>query len=132
VQPASTAVKLTLLGIPIAVGVSGAFPLAAGAPTAQNFTQSDIDNGAIHSASGNGGLLSGLAGQIHFDLPGGLGVVVTNLLNPVLNLLRPILVAAVSPLDGTVDTLLRTLGLRLGTIDTVVHGARCGTPTLVT
>jgi uncharacterized membrane protein len=132
VQPASGAVTLKILGIPLSVGVSGTFPLAAGAPTAQNFTQSDIDNGVIHSASGNGGLLSGLAGQIHFDPPGGLGTLVTNLLNPVLDLLRPILVGVVSPLDSTVDTLLRTLGLRLGTIDTVVHGARCATPTLVT
>ncbi|HEY4265595.1 MAG TPA: pilus assembly protein TadG-related protein [Micropepsaceae bacterium] len=132
VQPASAAVKLTILTIPIAVGVSGTFPLAAGAPTAQNFTKSDIDNGIVHSASGNGGLLSGLAGQIHFDSPGGLGGVITALLNPILDLLRPLLVGIIAPLDGTVDTLLRTLGLRLGTIDTVVHGARCGTPTLVT
>jgi uncharacterized membrane protein len=132
VQPASGAVTLKILGIPLSIGVSGTFPLAAGAPTAQNFTQNDIDNGVVHSASGNGGLLSGLAGQIQFDPPGGLGTLVTNLLNPILNLLRPILVGVVSPLDSTVDTLLRTLGLRLGTIDTVVHGARCGTPTLVT
>jgi uncharacterized membrane protein len=131
VQPASGAVTLKILGIPISVGVSGAFPLAAGAPATQDFTQSDIDNNVVKSSSGSGGLLSGLGGQIQFVSPGGLTGLVTGTLNPILDLLRPILVTALSALDGQVDTLLRTLGLRLGTIDTVVHGVRCGTPTLV-
>jgi uncharacterized membrane protein len=49
-----------------------------------------------------------------------------------LDLLKPILTTAFSALDTQTDTLLRSLGLRLGVIDTVVHGVRCSTPTLVT
>lgn len=131
VQPASGAVTLKILGIPLSVGVAGTFPVAAGAPVAQDFTQGDIDNGLAKSSAAGGGLLSGLAGQIQFVLPGGLGALVAGTLNSILDLLRPILVTALSTLDGQVDTLLRALGLRLGTIDTVVHGVRCGTPTLV-
>jgi uncharacterized membrane protein len=131
VQPASGAITLKILGIPLSVGVAGTFSLAAGAPATRDFTQGDIDDGIVKSSSGGGGLLSGLAGQIQFVAPTGLGTLVAGTLNSVLDLLRPILVTALSTLDGQVDTLLRALGLRLGTIDTVVHGVRCGIPTLV-
>jgi uncharacterized membrane protein len=132
VQPASNAVALQLLGIPLSIGVTGVFPIGAGAPVSQNFTQSDIDNQVIQSASANSALLSGLAGQIHFVSPNGLSGLITGLLNPVLNLLNPILAAALTPLDGTLNALLGALGVKLGAIDTVVRGVRCGTPMLVT
>jgi len=85
----------------------------------------------VKSASGNSTIFSGLAGNLNFVPPGGLGLL-SGTVTSVLGLLKPILVTALGALDGQTDTLFRSLGLRLGIIDTVVHGVRCGTPTLVT
>ena len=138
-QPAGI-VTISVLGIPVAVTASGSNTVAAGAPTTENFTQADINAGTVKSASGSGAgtLISGLAPNMDLNTTllssGGL---LTATINSTLNLtvkplLRPVLVSLLSALDAPVDTLLRSLGLRLGVIDTVVHGVRCGTPTLVT
>ena len=128
---AATAVTVTIGVIPITVGVTGPTSSSSGSATTENFTQADIDNGTVKSASGNSTLLSGLIANLTFVPPSGLGLL-TGTLNTVLGLLKPILVTTLSPLDGQIDTLLRSLGLRLGIIDTVVHGVRCSAPTLVT
>jgi uncharacterized membrane protein len=39
--------------------------------------------------------------------------------------------AAATPIDGLLNGVLTTLGLRLGQADTWVMGVRCGTPSLV-
>jgi uncharacterized membrane protein len=129
---ATAGVKITIVGAPILVGVSGTYSPSAASATTENFTQADIDNGTVKSASGNTAILSGLMAAIHFNLPGGLGFLVSGTVNNVLDLLKPILTTAFFALDTQTDTLLRSLGLRLGVIDTVVHGVRCSTPTLVT
>jgi uncharacterized membrane protein len=139
IQPA-TVVTISVLGIPVAITASGSLSVAAGAPTNQNFTQADITAGTVKSASGSaaGAIFSGLVPNMTLNTTllssGGL---LTNTINNTLNatilpLLRPVLVNLLSALDAPTDTLLRSLGLRLGIIDTVVHGVRCGTPTLVT
>jgi uncharacterized membrane protein len=46
---------------------------------------------------------------------------------PLYTVLRPVL----SSLDGTIDGLLRTLGVQLGYVDVAVTGVRCGHPVLV-
>lgn len=139
VQPA-TVVTISVLGIPVAITASGVLTVAAGAPTNENFTQADITAGTVKSASGSaaGAIFSGLVPNMTLNTTllssGGL---LTNTINNTLNatilpLLRPVLVNLLSALDAPTDTLLRSLGLRLGIIDTVIHGVRCGTPTLVT
>ena len=139
IQPA-TIVTISVLGIPVAIAASGSSSVAAGAPTPQNFTQADITAGTVKSTSGSGAgtLISGLAPNMTLTTTllssgGLLTTTINNTLNAtVLPLLRPVLVSLLSALDAPVDTLLRSLGLRLGVMDTVVHGVRCGTPTLVT
>ncbi|MBN9545413.1 MAG: hypothetical protein J0I19_08060 [Alphaproteobacteria bacterium] len=139
VQPAGI-VTISVLGIPVAVTASGSSSVAAGTPIQENFTQADITAGTVKSASGSGAgnIISGLVPNMTLSTTllssgGLLTSTINNTLNvTVLPLLRPVLVSLLSSLDAPVDTLLRSLGLRLGVMDTVVHGVRCGTPTLVT
>jgi uncharacterized membrane protein len=139
VQPTAI-VTISVLGIPVAIAASGSNAVGAGAPTAENFTEADITAGNVKSASGSGSgtVISGLVPNMTLTTTllssgGLLTATINNTLNAtVLPLLRPVLVSLLSALDAPVDTLLRTLGLRLGVMDTVVHGVRCGTPTLVT
>jgi len=139
IQPAGV-VTISVLGIPVAIAASGSSSVAAGAPTAENFTQADITAGTVKSASGSGAgtIISGLVPNMTLTTTllssgGLLTTTINNTLNAtILPLLRPVLVSLLSALDAPVDTLLRSLGLRLGVMDTVVHGVRCGTPTLVT
>ena len=53
-----------------------------------------------------------------------------NAVRTVMPLLRPLLASILSALDPTVDNLLQTLGLQLGTLDVTVHGVSCGRATL--
>jgi len=139
IQPA-VVVTISVLGIPVAIAASGTSSVAAGAPTLENFTQADITAGTVKSASGSGAgtVISGLVPNLTLTTTllssgGILTATINNTLSAtVLPLLRPVLISLLSALDAPVDTLLRSLGLRLGVIDTVVHGVRCGTPTLVT
>src|SRR5690606_1753744 len=47
------------------------------------------------------------------------------------NLLPPVLSPFLDPLDDALNSVLTTLGVRLGSMDMIVHGVRCNTPTLV-
>jgi len=132
-------VSLSVLGIPVSVSASGALTVAAGSPQNLDFSQSDIDTGAVKSvaASDSAHIFSGLINTLTLKTTllsdGGL---LTDTINATLNtivlpLIRPVLTAILTALDPAVDTLLKTLGLRLGTMDVTVHGVSCGVPTLV-
>jgi tight adherence protein G len=138
IQPATVAnivVNILGIGIPVAITATGSLPVAAGSGTNMNFTQSDIDAGTVKEAAGSdaGTIFSGLASSPGFTLSfsPSSGAIATILNGTVLPILKPLLVSILSDLDAPVDTLLRTLGLRLGVIDVVDHGVRCSAPTLV-
>ncbi len=138
IQPA-TVVTLSILGIPVSITANGSLAVASGPEADENFTQSDINSNTVKTASGSdaGVVFSGLANSLTLNATllssGGLltGTIDSTVNSTVLPLLRPVLVNILSALDPATDTLLRTIGLRLGVIDVVVHGVRCGTPTLV-
>ena len=130
-DPTITPATISLLGVTL--NVSGSYPVAAGPAEDLDFTQADIDSGAIHEAAGSdaGSAFSGLAGsgQVNVSVTaGGLSLYAT----PLQTLLQGLLSNILTNLDGPTDLLLRTLGLRLGVMDVAVHGVRCGIPTLVT
>jgi uncharacterized membrane protein len=52
-------------------------------------------------------------------------------LSTVLSQLTSSILGALSPLDSTLDALLGTLGIGVGEMDMIVHGAKCNAPTLV-
>ena len=129
-------VQLTVLGIPISISAAGSATLAqAPAPPGLNFTRTDIQTGAFHSAYGSDGghLLSGVADHLTLSVGGsGITGLVSSLVNgTVMPILRPLLVSILSSLDPTVDALLQTLGVKLGTLDVTVHGVACGRATIV-
>jgi uncharacterized membrane protein len=131
----ATVVQLTVLGIPLTIQASGSAAIAAGAATNLNFTQAGIQSGTLQTAIGSDGshLIGGLANNLTLTVNGsGITGVVTGLLNStVMPLLRPLLTSILSALDPTVDNLLRTVGLQLGTLDVTVHGVSCGRATIV-
>jgi uncharacterized membrane protein len=128
-------VQLTILGIPLTIEASGSVAIAAGAPTDLNFTQAGIQSGTLQTAFGSDGtqLIGGLANNLNLTVAGtGITGPVSGLVNStVMPLLRPLLASILSALDPTVDNLLETLGLQLGTLDVTVHGVSCGRATLV-
>jgi uncharacterized membrane protein len=134
---AAPVATITLLGIPIALNAGASLTVAGGAPTPLNFTQSQINAGTSQTASGSasGQIFSQLANSLTLTTAfngGALTTTINGLLNgTVLPLLKPLLVSILGALDPVTDTLLRTLGLRLGAIDVVVRGVACGVPTLV-
>ena len=99
------------------------------------FTRNDIQTGIFHSAAGSDGghLLSGVADHLTLSVGGsGITGLVSSLVNgTVMPILRPLLVSILSSLDPTVDALLQTLGVKLGTLDVTVHGVACGRATIV-
>ncbi|HTM77070.1 MAG TPA: pilus assembly protein TadG-related protein [Devosia sp.] len=128
-------VQLTILGIPLTIKASGSAAIATGATTDLNFTQTGIQSGALQTAFGSDGsqLIGGLANNLTLTVAGtGITGIVSGLVNStVVPLLRPLLASILSALDPTVDNLLQTLGLQIGTIDVTVHGVSCGRATLV-
>jgi uncharacterized membrane protein len=137
VQPSQAAVvQLTVLGIPIAISASGSSSLVQTTnPPGLTFTRNDIQTGIFHSAAGSDGghLLSGVADHLTLSVGGsGITGLVSSLVNgTVMPILRPLLVSILSSLDPTVDALLQTLGVKLGTLDVTVHGVACGRATIV-
>lgn len=133
---ATPIVALNVLGIPVSIKGGASLPLAAGSAS-RDFTQADIDAGTVKAAAGSdaGHVFSALAGRLTLAASSSGGVLASTIndivANTVTPLLRGTLVTLLTALDPVTDTLLKTLGLRLGTIDTVVHGVSCGVPTLV-
>jgi uncharacterized membrane protein len=136
VQPA-TIVLLNILGIPVSITATGSLPVAAGSQTDENFTQSDIDAGTAQTAAGSdsGAIFTNLGNTMHLSASfngGALTTTINSLLNnTVMPALQTELAMIMTQMDPAADTLLKTIGLRLGAMDVVVHGVRCGTPTLV-
>jgi uncharacterized membrane protein len=137
-QPANIAtVKVSILGlglVSVAITGSGSTLIGGASGASMDFTQGDIDAGTVREAAGStaGTVFSGLAPHITLGLSPNTGVVSSLINSTVLPVLNPLLTSILQNLDQPTDTLLRSLGLRLGVIDVVVHGVRCGTPTLVT
>jgi len=135
-QPA-TIVSLNILGIPVSITASSSLPAIQGSETGENFTQSDIDNNTPLTAAGSddGAIFANLASNMTLSASfkgGPLTGAINGLLNStVIPALKTQLAAIMTPMDSATDTLLKTIGLRLGAMDVIVHGVRCGTPTLV-
>ena len=131
-------VHLTLLGLPVAdVSASATANLGAGGPTQKNFTQNDIDNQVkkqITSGLGSADLVSGLVSTLNLNvtilnIPLGLtSAIITGVVNTIV---APALVSILNVVDGTIDSLLAVLGVKVGTLDMSVNGTSCGVPKLV-
>lgn len=88
-----------------------------------SFSRDDINNLGVHTIGGatDGVLLTDLASSLQLSVAG--ATVPSSLTDAV--------AAALAALDAPVTTLLRTLGVHLGDMDTMVNGAKCGVPLLV-
>jgi uncharacterized membrane protein len=125
---------LQIGAIPVAdLYLSGAYSLASGGPADVSFIQSDIDGMTVKSTSSDVAILSGLGGALEIEpvllgtsLPG-----LDALLSGVTSTLTSVASGVSASLDPVVDGLLTTLGVRLGSMDMIVHGTRCNTPVLV-
>lgn len=121
------------------VYVSGEVSVAGGGEVPVNFTQDDIDNNEMKTVSSDTTLFSRLGSAASFELValpgfGGLSSLLSILGSLVTNTLSSLLTAitqALVPLDTVVNSLLTTLGVKLGAMDMTVHGAKCRAPTLV-
>jgi len=134
----SPTISISAAGITVAtVQEAGSLTLAAGAPVPLDFTQGQIDAGTAQTAAGSdaGALFSAFRGALVPSVAVLPDTGLTLLLNAVLSSLTAAVQSSVSSLlvslDPVIDTLLGTLGLRLGAMDVVVHGVRCGRPVLV-
>ena len=121
------------------VEVSGGTSVAGGSETPVNFSPTDIETQQTKSVSSSSTLLSGLSGAAEFELValpgyGGLSTILSTLGSLVTNTTSSLLSAigqALVPLDIVIDSLLTTLGVKLGAMDMIVHGAKCRAPVLV-
>jgi len=118
----------------VELDAGGAVQLGSGAPTPVSFTQGDIDNQTLKTISSNGSVLSGLGNAFHISeprIPGlpipGLG----GLLDEIQSSVPGVVSSASTALDPVLDSLLTTLGVNIGEMDMIVHGARCNAPVLV-
>ncbi|MCE9650338.1 MAG: hypothetical protein K8R18_12015 [Parvibaculum sp.] len=91
------------------------------------FSQTDIDSGEIRSIDGSP------SGQLFSDLASNLSITAGNTqgLGDSLSLIRSAVSGVLGLLGTPVNSLLTTLGLRLGVMDVSVTGAKCGVPVLV-
>jgi len=134
---AAPIVNVSLLGIPIAVNVSGSAGANSTGPATLSFAQSDIDAGTIKSPSNtNLTPFNDLSASTTFSTvilgsPGLLAGALNTQLKLLVSALTPAIANVVTRLNGPVNNVLTTLGLQLGTIDVRVFDAKCRTPTLV-
>jgi uncharacterized membrane protein len=135
VAPAQLASVSLLHLVNLTITAAGNMDILPGGPTPLPFDAGQIKNGTPQTVAGtdNQHIMSGLVGVLYFPPQSGtlLGIALNLLNNTVLPAVKPILVDILTALDPATDTLLRATGLRLGAIDVVVRGVRCGTPTLV-
>lgn len=133
---ATLAAFVPLLGtVPVVdLHATGSYSVATSGSADVNFTQSDIDSTVVKSTSSDAAILSGLGGALAIDDVALLGVSVPGLgalLSGATSTLTLVISGASAALDPVVDSLLTTLGVRLGSMDMIVHGTRCNTPVLV-
>jgi uncharacterized membrane protein len=135
VAPAQLASVSLLHLVNLTITAAGNMDILPGGPTPLPFDAGQIKNGTPQTVAGtdNQHIMTGLVDVLYFPPQSGtlLGIALNLLNNTVLPAVKPILVDILTALDPATDTLLRATGLRLGAIDVVVRGVRCGTPTLV-
>lgn len=112
------------------MSISGSAQAAASGPTEVNFSQADIESGTTKTVSSNVALMSNLGEAINLDGISVLGLPIFGLTGMV-NTLVSTITGALVPLDAVLDSLLTTLGVKLGAMDMIVHGAKCRAPVLV-
>ena len=136
----------SLLGLPINLGtdVMVKSHASVGVSEVSETTFTRVEEGTTKTY-GSGGLLTSAVStlvanaQIRLAPKEGvinllLGNVVTALdsaLSLVTNLLTPVLSAVLLPVDGLLDSVLKTLGIGVGEADLTLHKAHCGRIVLV-
>lgn len=112
-------VSLTLLGFSLLnVPIAGSVPIASSGPTEIGFSESEYDT--PKPISSDVSVISDLGDSLEV---GGSGNILSGLTNAI--------AAALGPLDLILTQLLDILGIKLGSMDMVVHGTKCRAPTLV-
>lgn len=116
-------ISLRLLFIPLVdLPISGNVSIASSGPENVNFSKAMYDTKVTGASSVN--VFSQLRDALVVGNPGGLtSQILTGLTSTISNVL--------SLLDPILDDLLGALGVKLGTIDMFVHGAKCNAPALV-
>jgi len=144
-------VDVSLLGLIGIVRVSGRAGITVGSGSSRDlvFDRDDIDNHVAQSVASTG-MLDNLLAELGGNDPvtkeprlklsaciislGGLCLIpvkldtVGNTVGALHTLLDPVIKTVLDPL---VDNLLAALGIRLGVMDVVVTGVRCGVPVLI-
>lgn len=105
-----------LIHVPVSASVSGTIPVAAGGPSEVSFSESEYDEAKSMSSDTALSTLDVIVG-------GGPLVPRTQLSSAISGVL--------GSLNMVVDSILTTLGVKLGSMDMIVHGARCNAPVLV-
>jgi uncharacterized membrane protein len=138
VTPASAPIISTsLLGVPIQVNLSGTMQAATSGDQLLSFTQDDIDNGTVKSATNGSTAPFTALGQnmtvstVILGDPGLLGSLLDSQLTTLTSALQPVLADLLSRLNSPTNDLLTTLGLQLGITDVRMFDASCRVPTLV-
>ncbi|MBX3495154.1 MAG: hypothetical protein KF769_02835 [Parvibaculum sp.] len=129
---ATIELALPLLGtVPVMnLQARGSSAVGAGGPTNVAFTLANIENGDAKSTASDVSLLGDLGSSLTIDEVALLGVPVPDL-EDIVSTLTFAVGGGLTALDPVVNSLLTTLGVRLGSMDMIVHGVRCNTPTLV-
>lgn len=131
----------------ISLKASGSVPLSSSGPVDVGFSRDDIeqDPQAVKTVSAGVSPLSALGANLHIEevallssvpLLGSVGItqLASFLLTPLPDIVSDVtnsITNAMGPLDTVVNSLLTTLGVKLGSMDMIVHGAKCQSPTLV-
>jgi uncharacterized membrane protein len=103
------------------------------------FSQTDIEAEQVHRVSSSVSLFSSLGDNLNLELealPGAGSLssllnLLTALISSVTSGLLSLILGILTPLDTVLDSVLATLGVSLGEMDMIVHGAKCNAPTLV-
>lgn len=121
------------------VRATGEVSIGQGGEQYANFTQSDIDNKTVRSVSSGPSVLAGLGNALDPQLQvlPGFGLIsdvldiIGDLVSGVTTSLVTAIVGVLTPLDTVLDTVLAAVGIKLGAMDMIVHGAKCHAPVLV-
>ncbi len=133
-QPVSVApaTVLNLLGL-VRVDATAAATVT-GSSAVLTFSKADIEARATKTIDANDQIVSSLLGSLAGDLeltPTVLGIALPGVVNAIVANVLSGLTAALGGLDPLVESLLASLGIRLGTMDITATGVRCGLPVLV-